>query len=109
MPSPEYTEPTRALQRAPQPPVSPPPQTARTVIMSKSDVDDVTLPLAHYLWILRRHIWNITAGVAAVVLTTAIVSLRLTPIYESTATLYVDRQEAKGVVGQESQAGNYSN
>ncbi len=77
--------------------------------MSKSDVDDVSLPLAHYLWILRRHIWNITAFVAAIVLATAVISLRLTPIYESTATLYVDRQEAKGVVGQESQAGNYSN
>ncbi len=74
-----------------------------TVILSESDADQVSLPLSHYLWILRRHLWKIVAFVTVMLVATAIVSLRLTPVYESTATLYVDRQEAKGIVGQESQ------
>lgn len=80
-----------------------------TVIVSESGVDDVSLPLSHYFWILRRRLWKLIAFVAAVVLATAIVSLRLTPVYESVATLYVDRQEAKGVVGQDAQVTGYSN
>jgi polysaccharide biosynthesis transport protein len=80
-----------------------------TVIVSESDVGDVSLPLSHYLWILRRHVWKLTAFVAAAVLGTAIVSLRMTPVYESAATLYVDRQEAKGIVGADAQIPGYSN
>ena len=75
-----------------------------TVILSESDADRVSLPLSHYVWILRRHLWKIAAFVAIMLLATTVISLRLTPIYESTATLYVDRQEAKGIVGQESLA-----
>jgi capsular exopolysaccharide synthesis family protein len=67
------------------------------------------MPLSHYLWILRRHLWKIALFVVAMLIATAVVSLRLTPIYESTATIYVDRQEAKGVVGQDSQSPAYSN
>src|SRR6476646_5204604 len=59
------------------------------------------VPVAHYLWILRRHAWRILGFVFAVVLGTAIVSLRLTPIYESTATVDIDRQMPTGVLGQE--------
>ena len=59
------------------------------------------VPLAHYLWILRRHAWKIAGFVAGVVLATLIVSLRLTPVYESTATVDVDRQMPTGVLGQE--------
>lgn len=65
---------------------------------------DVGLPLRHYLWVIRRHLWKIVAFVVVVVIATATVSLRMTPIYESTATLYIDRQEAKAVVGRESQS-----
>ena len=93
-------------------PVKPPTPSytaAPTVIVSESAAGEVALPLSHYLWILRRHGSKIIAFIGAVVIAAAIVSLRLTPIYESTATLYVDRQEAKGVVGQDSQTGNYSN
>ena len=61
-----------------------------TVIVSESDIDEVSLPLSHYLWILRRHIWKISAFVGAAVIATALISLRLTPVYESTATLYVE-------------------
>ena len=39
------------------------------------------VPLAHYLWILRRHGWKMLGFVALSVLCTAVVSLRLTPIY----------------------------
>src|SRR5580698_776439 len=59
------------------------------------------VPLSHYLWILRRHGWKIAAFVVAVVLATLIVSLRLTPIYESTTTVDVDRQMPTGVLGPE--------
>lgn len=92
--------PAMAYQQAPLAPA--------TVILSESDADQVSLPLSHYLWILRRHVWKIVAFVAVMLIATAIVSLRLTPVYESTSTLYVDRQEAKGIVGQESQSQAYS-
>ena len=59
------------------------------------------VPLAHYLWILRRHAWKIAGGVAATVLATLIVSLRLTPIYESTVTIDIDRRMPTNVLGQE--------
>jgi polysaccharide biosynthesis transport protein len=59
------------------------------------------VPLSHYLWILRRHGWKIAGFVAAVVVATLIVSLRLTPIYESTVTVDVDRQMPTGVLGPE--------
>ncbi len=59
------------------------------------------VPLSHYLWILRRHGWKIAGFVVAVVLSTLIVSLRLTPIYESTTTVDVDRQMPTGVLGPE--------
>src|SRR5580700_10560771 len=59
------------------------------------------VPLAHYLWILRRHAWKIAAFVAGTVLATFIVSLRLTPVYESTTTVDIDRQMPTGILGPE--------
>jgi polysaccharide biosynthesis transport protein len=61
-----------------------------------------TVPLSHYFWILRRHLWKILAFIATCVLVTAIVSARLQPIYESAATVVVDFQAPSGVVGQNS-------
>jgi polysaccharide biosynthesis transport protein len=61
-----------------------------------------SVPLSHYLWILRRQRWKIAAFVATCVLVTAVVSARLQPIYESTATVDVDRQAPSEVVGQNS-------
>ena len=58
------------------------------------------VPLSHYLWILRRHLWKIVAFVAACMLVTFVVSARLKPIYESTATVDVDLQAPSAVVGQ---------
>jgi capsular exopolysaccharide synthesis family protein len=60
------------------------------------------VPLTHYLWILNRHRWKIIAFIAVCVLITAIVSARLQPIYESTATIDVDLRAPTGVVGQDS-------
>lgn len=85
------------------------PLSPATIILSESGAGRVSLPLSHYAWILRRHMWAIIAFVLLVCFATAVVSLRLTPVYESTATLYVDRQEARGIVGQESQNQAYSN
>jgi succinoglycan biosynthesis transport protein ExoP len=75
-------------------PPTPPPQ--------EFEPEAPAVPLSHYLWILRRHRWKIVAFVAACVLATAVVSARLQPIYESTATVDVDRQAPSEVVGQDS-------
>nr|MDP9115088.1 Wzz/FepE/Etk N-terminal domain-containing protein [Acidobacteriota bacterium] len=63
------------------------------------------VPLAHYLWILRRQAWKIAAFVVAAILATLIVSLRLTPIYESTVSVDIDRQVPTGVLGEEATRG----
>ncbi len=60
------------------------------------------VPLSHYLWILRRQGWKMLAFVVLVVIATLIVSLRLTPIYESTVTIDIDRRMPDAVLGQES-------
>lgn len=74
-----------------------------------AEIGKASLPLSHYLWVLRKHRWALLAFVCVVVAATALVSVRMTPIYESTATLYVDRQEAKGIVGQDAQNMAYAN
>jgi len=61
-----------------------------------------SVPLSHYLWVLRRHRWMMIAFVAVCVLVTAVVTARLQPIYESTATIDVDRQAPSEVVGEDS-------
>ncbi len=61
-----------------------------------------SVPLTHYLWIVRRNLWKIVVFVATCVVATAIVSSRLTPIYESTATIDIDRQSPADIVGQDS-------
>jgi capsular exopolysaccharide synthesis family protein len=62
------------------------------------------VPLSHYLWILRRHAWKIVAFVVTCVLGTFIISSRLRPIYESTATIDIDRQAPSEVIGQDAHA-----
>jgi len=59
-----------------------------------------SVPLSHYLWVLRRHRWKIAAFVAACVLAAGVVSARLKPVYESTATVDIDRQAPSDVVGE---------
>jgi succinoglycan biosynthesis transport protein ExoP len=74
---------------------------APAVLDAEYEPQAAHVPLSHYLWILRRHGWKIAGFVVAVVLATLIVSLRLTPIYESTVTVDIDRQMPTGVLGQE--------
>ena len=57
--------------------------------------------LSHYVWIVARHRWKILCFIAFCVLTTFVVSRRLTPIYESTAVIDIDRQVPEGIMGQE--------
>ena len=64
--------------------------------------EEPTVPLSHYLWILKRHRWRILSFIAACLIATFIVSMRVTPIYESTATIDVDRRMPPGILGQES-------
>jgi len=65
------------------------------------DAEEAKLPLAQYFWVLRRYRWRISGAVAAAVLATLVLSERLTPIYESMATVDIDRQSPAGVVGDE--------
>lgn len=66
------------------------------------DPGEQSIPLSHYLWVLRRHRWTILAFIGISVIGTLIVSKRLTPIYESAVTVDVDRQAPAGIIGAES-------
>jgi capsular exopolysaccharide synthesis family protein len=65
---------------------------------------EFAVPLSHYVWILRRHALALVAFVALAAGATYVVSSRITPIYESTATLDVDRMIPSSVIGQDSNA-----
>ena len=69
-----------------------------------AEPEETVVPLSHYLWILKRHRWKLMAFVTTAVISTIIVSSRLTPIYESVATLEVDRDTPANVVGAGSNA-----
>ncbi len=72
--------------------------------LASPDPDEARIPISQYLWIFKRHRWRILGFCAAVVIATVVISARLTPIFESTATVDVDRQTPAGVVGQEAAA-----
>jgi succinoglycan biosynthesis transport protein ExoP len=63
--------------------------------------DHSAIPLTHYLWILRRQRWRILGFVLGCVAATVVVSKRITPVYESTASVNIDRQVPSAVVGQD--------
>jgi capsular exopolysaccharide synthesis family protein len=65
------------------------------------EITEPAVPLSQYLWILKRHRWKILGAVAMCVIGTAIVSARLTPIYEATATIDIDRRIPTGILGEE--------
>jgi polysaccharide biosynthesis transport protein len=71
-------------------------------VQEELETETPSVPLSHYLWILRRHIWKIVAFVATCLLATFVVSARLHPIYQATATVDVDRQAPSEVVGEDS-------
>src|ERR1017187_2517051 len=63
--------------------------------------EEPAVSLSQYLWILKRHRWKILACIFVCMVATAIVSVRLTRIYESTATIDIDRRIPTGILGQE--------
>ena len=69
--------------------------------LSAQDPEEARIPISQYLWICKRHRWRILGFCAAAVILTVIISARLTPIYESTTTVDVDRETPPGVVGQD--------
>lgn len=60
------------------------------------------VPLSHYFWILRRHLWKILVFVVTCIAATFVISSRLTPIYESSSVIDVDRQAPSAILGQDS-------
>ncbi len=74
--------------------------------LSPDDGSDVQLPLSHYLWLVRVHWIKMLAFIVFAVIATAMVTARITPQYEATASLYLDRNAAKNLVGQDSQSGS---
>lgn len=71
-------------------------------VLPDFELEAPRVPVSHYLWILRRHLWMMIAFVASCVFITFIVSARLKPIYEATATIDVDVQAPSDVVGEDS-------
>ena len=59
----------------------------------------------HYLLVVFRQKWKILMFVATCMLATYLVCSRLTPIYEATTKVDVDRRVPVGVVGQEASQG----
>src|ERR1035438_5276805 len=94
LPSPEFSGPLPAI-----PITVPPPAYTYT----EPEAEERALPLSHYLWILKGHRWEILAFVLTSVIATAAVMSRLRPIYESTATIDIDREIPANVVGQNSE------
>jgi uncharacterized protein involved in exopolysaccharide biosynthesis len=76
--------------------------TTPLIVDAEYEAAPAHVPLAHYLWILRRHSWRILGFIALVVLCAVVISLRLTPIYESTVTIDIDRRMPNAVLGEES-------
>jgi succinoglycan biosynthesis transport protein ExoP len=68
---------------------------------SEPEAEEQAVPLSHYLWILRRHKWKILSFIVVCVVSTIVISSRLTPIYEATASVDIDRQMPAGVIGQD--------
>ncbi len=66
------------------------------------------VPPGHYWWLLRRNGVRIAAFVAVCLGLTAVVTNRMTPIYEAVVTVDIDRQTPQGVIGQESMRGAWN-
>jgi succinoglycan biosynthesis transport protein ExoP len=75
--------------------------TVYQTVPESPESQEQAVPLSHYLWMLRRHAVALTTFVLLAVGATYVVSSRITPIYEATATLDVDRMVPNGVIGQD--------
>src|SRR6201999_85910 len=77
-----------------------PPRIAPPALESGAQLNGPSL--SQYLWVVKRHRWKLAGFVILSVLATVIVSKRLTPLYESTAVIDIDRQTPAAVLGNES-------
>jgi succinoglycan biosynthesis transport protein ExoP len=70
---------------------------------NKPDEGDTStgVPLKHRLWVIWRNLPAIASFVAVCTYATALISHRLIPIYDATATIDVDRRAPTIVVGQD--------
>jgi capsular exopolysaccharide synthesis family protein len=71
----------------------------------ETEAERPAVPLAHYRWVLRRQLWKILGLAATAVICVYIATKRITPIYESTVTIGIDRQMPLSVVGQDATSG----
>ncbi|MDQ2901006.1 MAG: polysaccharide biosynthesis tyrosine autokinase, partial [Acidobacteriota bacterium] len=81
--------------------MAPPVQYNNNPYYAENEAEESSVHLSHYLWVIKRHGWKILAFVVVAVAAALIISSRLTPIYESTATVDVDRQMPQGIIGQD--------
>jgi polysaccharide biosynthesis transport protein len=65
------------------------------------DPPQASLPASHYLFLILRHKWKILGFLGVCLLATYLVCARLTPLYEATAKIDVDRRVPIGIIGQE--------
>ena len=59
--------------------------------------------LSHYFWVIWNQAWKIALFVIAATALAYFVSKRIAPVYESTASIDIDRRTPNGVVGPASQ------
>jgi polysaccharide biosynthesis transport protein len=66
------------------------------------DQEEANIPISHYLWVIRQNIPKILIFMLTSLMVTYLISKRLQPIYEATATINIDRQAPTGVIGDQS-------
>ena len=84
------------------------PQLAPAQPYSGFEADDATVSPTHYLLVVFRQKWKILGFIAACLLATYLVCSRLTPVYQATAKVDIDRRVPAGVIGQEATQGAVS-
>jgi capsular exopolysaccharide synthesis family protein len=91
------------LRDHPTPPQARLPELSPVVIPPGSET---VVPPGHYWWLIRSNAVSLAVFVALCLAVTWTVTARITPIYEATATVDIDRQTPTGVIGQDSVRAN---
>lgn len=89
--------------------LTPPRYFAVVPVDERNETSVPGVALSHYFWVLRRHLWKIAAFVAVCVLGTFVVSSRVKPVYEATATVDVNHETPSEVVGTRSNQSSAQN
>lgn len=82
------------------------PATYQSVGQNNTELATLGIPLSHYLWVLKRGAKKIAAFIALSLLLTFLISSKIKPIYEATATINIDRQAPTGLIGDEAKGGS---